>query len=490
VQVAVSEPPPVPPTLARQASRAFVWSILNTVVSRFGPLAIGIVLARVLGPNEFGVFAVAMVSLVAVLSFNELGVSLAIVRWREEPDAIAPTVNAISVAASALLTGLLVVTAPWISTALGDVRATPVVQVMAISILISGIVASPAAVLQRRFMQKERMIIDQVSSWLGAILSLVCALAGLGAMSLAIGRIGGSLAAAVLFLRWSPIPYRFGWDRRVARHLFSFGLPLAASSAVLFASGYADQVVTGSRLGSHALGFYLLAFNLASWPVAIFSQPLRSVAPATFARLQGDPLKMSAAMAGVVGVLSAVALPTCALISGASRPIVGFIYGTAWLPAAAALAWLAGQAALRIWFELAYDYLVVLGRSKAVLLIQLCWFLMSVPALLVSAHYFGMPGVAAAQFVVSLVVVLPLYAGVLHRSGIRIGALAKAVGLPLGASLGLGAAVWWTSSAVSNVLLACLISGVLALGVLAALLLPRRQMLMKLWHGRDNVVEP
>jgi len=155
------------PPLAGRASRALGWSFANTVVSRLGTLAIGIALARVLGPSEFGVFAIAMVTLLAILSFNELGVSLAIVRWPDEPRGIAPTVNTIAVATSALLTTAVVAAAPWISTALGDVRATPVIRVLAVSILINGLVATPAAMLQREFMSRQRMIADQLNSWLG-----------------------------------------------------------------------------------------------------------------------------------------------------------------------------------------------------------------------------------------------------------------------------------------------------------------------------------
>ncbi|MEO5853122.1 MAG: oligosaccharide flippase family protein, partial [Nocardioides sp.] len=79
--------------LADLAAGALGWSFLNTALTRLGTLAIGVVLARVLGPSEFGTFAVALVALMAVLSFNELGVSLAIVRWPGDPLEIAPTVN-------------------------------------------------------------------------------------------------------------------------------------------------------------------------------------------------------------------------------------------------------------------------------------------------------------------------------------------------------------------------------------------------------------
>ena len=67
------------PTTERAAVRQLAggpcarWSFANTVVARFGTLAIGIVLARLLGPEEFGTFAVAFVALMAILSFNELG---------------------------------------------------------------------------------------------------------------------------------------------------------------------------------------------------------------------------------------------------------------------------------------------------------------------------------------------------------------------------------------------------------------------------------
>ncbi|MCB1299390.1 MAG: oligosaccharide flippase family protein, partial [Microthrixaceae bacterium] len=232
-----------PDSVARKASRAFGWSFGNTLASRLGTLAIGVALARILGPDEFGVFAIATVTLLAILSFNELGVSLAVIRWREDPAKIAPTINTVSVVSSAVLMSALIIAAPWLATALGDVEATPVVQVMAVSVLINGLVATPAAILQREFMQKERTIADQVNTWLGAGLSIVLALFGWGAMSLAVGRVVASIVFAILLWRWSPVPYRFGWDRTLIGRLMRFGLPLAASSVVLFAASYADQII-------------------------------------------------------------------------------------------------------------------------------------------------------------------------------------------------------------------------------------------------------
>ncbi len=411
--------------LATKATRAFSWSFLNTIVGRFGTLAIGIALARLLGPEAFGTFAVATVALLAMLSFNELGVSLAIVRWADDPKAIAPTVNTLSVAMSTLLLGLVWFAAPAFSEAMGDTSATPVVRLMAISILINGIVAAPAALMQRNFRQSRRMAIDQVNTWLGAAVSLGLAVFGLSAMSLAIGRIAGSVASALLFIAWSPLPYRFGFHRDIARRLLRFGLPLAGESAIVFLVGYTDQLVVGSRLGAIALGFYLLAFNLSSWPVSIFSQPLRSVAPAAFARLQDEPARMNSVFLSVFGVLFAVAIPACTLLAAAAVPVVRVVYGEQWLPSATVLTWLAVTAITRIFFELSYDYLVVRGATRNILVVQVVWLIALPPVLLAGVHFFGLVGAAAGQVLVSVLVVVPAYCLLLRRAGVRLTGLAR-----------------------------------------------------------------
>jgi len=413
------------------ASSAFAWSLLNTVVSRLATLGIGIVLARVLGPESFGTFAVALVALMAVLSFNELGVSLAIVRWKGDPARIAPTVATVSLAASALFCAAAYSAAPAFAAAMGDPEAAGVVRVLILSVLINGAVAVPAALLQRNFQERTRLVIDQANVWLGAVLSLLLALTGFGAMGLALGRLVGSVVAGFLFVRSSPLPYRLGWDRTQVMPLLRFGLPLAGSSIIVFGVGYADQLTVGSMLGPTALGFYVLAFNLASWPVSIVSQPLRRVAPAAFSRLRHDTPALREAMLSIVGVLAAGAVPLFCVLAGCALQLVAFVYGSDWLPAAAALNWLVLAALVRIFCELVYDYLVVVGRTGSVFAIQAGSFPVLVPALAVGAHFGGLAGVAVAQAVVAACLVLPLHLWQLRRTGFAVRGLARKVRLPL-----------------------------------------------------------
>lgn len=212
-------------------------------MTRLGTIGIGIALARLLGPAEFGTYAVAFVALIAVLSFNELGVSLAIVRWPGDPKAIAATVTTISTGCSVILFAATYFAAPYFASAMGNPAATDVVRVMAACIVLNGLVATPAALLQRYFRQGQRMAVDQVNVWLGAGVSLALVIAGMGAMSLAVGRVAASVVSGILFVAFSPLPFRFGFSAKSAKELLLFGLPLAVPAWWL--SGWATW--TSSR---------------------------------------------------------------------------------------------------------------------------------------------------------------------------------------------------------------------------------------------------
>lgn len=71
-----------------------------------------------------------------------------------------------------------------------------------------------------------------------------------------------------------------------------------------------DYLIVGRLLGSVELGLYLLAFNLSSWPVSMFSVSIARVSVAGFARLAGDPPALAAAFVRSTGLLMALGCPS------------------------------------------------------------------------------------------------------------------------------------------------------------------------------------
>ncbi len=472
-------------TLRGRASRALGWSFGSILLNKISLFGIGIMLARILGPHAFGTYAVAYVALTAMLNFNELGVSLAIVRWPGDPAEVVGTVTTISLVVSAVIYACCYIGAPAYAAAMGAPGATSVIRVLAIAVLSDAFTNTPAALLQRTFKQGRRVIADQVNVWLGTGVTIALAWDGFGPMSLAIGRVVGCAAGAILLLAFAPEALRLGFDPSRARALLRFGLPLAGANLVSFAVGTADQLVVGHVLGTVDLGFYVLALNVSSWPITLFSQPVRSVGPAVFARLQHDRSTMRATFLSAMAVLCTVAVPACALIAGCARPLITLIYGGRWLPAAGPLMWLALLAAIQVFLVLAYDFFVVLARSRFLLTTQLLWLAVLIPALIAGSRIAGISGASLAELAVAVVCILPCYVAGLRKAGIRAAALGAQLWRPIACAAVTGLAAAEMAKLAPGNLIALAVSSIIALCLTGTLAYRMRHVLTALKARRE-----
>jgi O-antigen/teichoic acid export membrane protein len=412
--------------LRRQVGRGLAWSMLNNVVARLTNVCVGVVLARILIPEDYGVFTASLVLINAALSMNELGVSLAVVRWPGSPDRIGPTVTTLSLVWSALLYVAIWLAAPAAAAALGSPGAAPVIRVLGLCVLVDALATVPAALMTRTFMQRERMVIDVVSLAGSSVLSILLAARGFGAWSLAWGMLLSSVLSGVITVVWAPRRYWPGLDRSVLRELLGFGVPLAGASALVFLCLNVDFIVVGRELGPQALGFYALAFSVCSWPVMLMSVAIRRVSFAGFSRVAERSSDAAAAFVRSGALVLGATLPMCALLAAYARPAVLVLYGEQWLPAVDALSLLCVLGAVRIFVELGYDFLAATGSSRSNLLLQGVWFVILLPGLVVGARLDGIRGVAAAHAVIAVLVVLPLLFVLLSRRGLSVSALAQA----------------------------------------------------------------
>jgi O-antigen/teichoic acid export membrane protein len=439
--------------LAGKVRRGLAMSLLNTVLGKVGTLVVGIALARLLDPADFGVFAVALVALFVVLAVNELGVSLALVRWPGDPRQIAPTVTTMSIASSAVLYAACFFAAPSFAHALNAPEATGVVRLLAVAVLIDGVTAAPAQLINREFAQGKRLVVDLSNLVLTSGITVVLAVAGFGAWSLAIGRLVGNGVTAGMLCRLAAYWPRPGYDRRQARELLTFGLPLAGASLLYVGMLYIDNIVVGAVLGPVALGFYVQAFNLSSFPVNTFSTVVRRVSLAAFSRLATDEAARRDAVGRSLALLAAAAFPVAVLLGMLALPLVTTLYGAKWAAAAGALGFLAVVGAARVLNELAYDFLVACGHSRVTLYLQALWVAGLLPALTIGAHLDGIRGAAAGHAIVSAGVTVPAFGLAVVRAGVPGKVLLRALVRPLaGAALMAGALLvvrtgtepgWW-----------------------------------------------
>jgi O-antigen/teichoic acid export membrane protein len=476
--------------LKRLVGRGAAWSTVDVVVSRFGNFALGVAVARIVAPKEFGVFAVALVVHTVVVNISDFGVSTALIR--DEPERVptsAPTIATISLIASAALGGLVALLSGVLARSLNSPAAATPIAIMALNLPLAGLTAVPSAMLRREFRMDRIFLADFANLAVSSVVVIVLALQGLGALALAWSWVAGQLATTLILLAYRAGRYRPGWHPAEARRLWEFGLPIMGSNLVALLVLNVDYIVVGRVLGVRALGLYMLAFNISGWASNVFGAVIRSVSMPAFARLRLDGADMPEQFLKALRLVTGVTVPVCLIIGGLARPAVAAIYGPKWLPAASALVGLSVLGAGRILIELAGDYLVTLGRTRSVFFALIPWLAALTTTLIVVARPYGIAGVGAGQAVVVVAIVGPVYAILLRSTGVRVGATLRAVAPGVVWALAAAVTAHFVASAVGSPFggaLAGASAGIVVAAIPFGPLLVRKRAAVRVRLGRNT----
>lgn len=458
--------------LHQQVRHALAWSLTDSVLTRVVTFGFNIILAHILAPADFGVFAIALAALVVLQSANELGVSVALMRWPGDASAPARTATTIAFTSSVVFYLVMFPAVPLLANQLHSPAATGVVRLLMLAVVLDGVSCIPSVMLNRAFLQRRRTIAKAVATITTVTVTVALAATHHGPWALAWGTLAGNVVVAVLMLVLVPERSRPGFNVGHARALLRTGLPLAGASLLLFAMLNVDYVVIANVLDSTSLGLYLLAFNVASWPPGLLTLAVRQVAIPAFATLSLEPARLREWFSRSFGLLMGLALPAAAMLLVLARPLVQVVYGSKWRGAVTALEFLAVLGAIRIALDFAYDLLVAVGRSRTVLGLQFLWLVLLIPAIWIGAETDGIRGAAIAHLVVAAGVVGPAYLIALHRAGVRLTELAPRIGRPLLAAGVVVVLAAGSRALVSTQFLALALAGVAAIVAVGAITQP------------------
>jgi O-antigen/teichoic acid export membrane protein len=438
-QVATHEA--VTDTIGRQAGRGLRWGIIGTLATKVGSFAMGLVLARLLAPSDFGTFAIALAATAILMKINDVGLIAATVQWRGRLEDMAPTAATMAVVFATGIYGLFWFAAPAFSAAAGDPAAASVVRLLAVTIVIDGFTAVRAGALMRNFQQDKIAKANACGLVVNAIVAIWLAATGAGAFSFAWGQVSGAFVTGIVVFISGRVPLRLGFDRAIARKLMRFGIPLAASLFVEAVLLNIQFTVVGQLTGPEALGFFLLAYNVSSWAQTTLGVAIRYVSVAGFSRLsEQDDEALSAGVQRSMPLLVTVVAPIVALTSVLAAPMVALLYGDRWAPAAPVLRVLVVLTLVRMITGLATDVLMGAGATRSTLWVNLGWAAALIPTLWWATEIDGIEGAAYAQSGIGLFIAIPLAAIALHRIGVVLAPMGLAILRPLLAAVLAGAA--------------------------------------------------
>lgn len=427
-------------SLGRQVGRGLGWSAAGNIALRLFNVATSVAVARLVAPSEFGAFAVALTVWLVVGTIAEFGLGTDLIRARDL-EARAPTVATLAIVLGVLVALGMAACAPALAAAFESPESTGVIRLLAASAVLMGFAVVPSARLYRDFRQKELFVVNAIGAVASTATVVALAATGTGAASLAWGQLVGQLVLVLgLHLATRTVP-AFSFDREVAREVVALCLPLAAANVVSWLLLTLDNMVVSRQLGAVQLGFYVLAFNVSSWPMSAVGQALRSVALPGFSRL--DVRERSRALVRVTGPVVALAALAAMLLATLSGPLVELLYGERWRPAAAALVGLALFGGMRVVFDMIVALLVAAGLTAEVFLVQIVWLAALVPAMVWATARHGLAGAGWSHVAVAVGVVLPAYLLCLRRAGVAAGPVLGTLPRPLLGLLPAAAVCTW-----------------------------------------------
>jgi O-antigen/teichoic acid export membrane protein len=365
-----------------------------------------VLLARMIPPAAFGVFAVVAIVQELAMTMPMEGVGGAIVQRREVAREHLQAGLALNLVISFALIGVVSVLALLVvqplfgrDTAMLVIAATPLFP-------LGGIYAIPMAVLRRRLEFRRISLIEVTMSATRALAAVGLAFLGLDASALVFGGVAAMVVAVILATVFAPPPHP-RWQRSAVRDLLPYGGPAALATVAWTGFRNGDYVIIGSVLGTAQAGFYWRGYQLAVEYQTKVASVMTQIAFPVLSRTAGMA-ELMALRQRMVQLLTVTIFPLLGLLLLLAPVAVPWLFGSAWAEAVTPTQILVVGGAATLVINACGSALMAAGRARTLLGYGVGHFVVYAGAVLFVAHL-GLTAVAIAGSVVHAIFLVVAY---------------------------------------------------------------------------------
>ncbi|GGE30702.1 lipopolysaccharide biosynthesis protein [Agaricicola taiwanensis] len=337
----------------QQFAAGSFWSLVGQGGANVVNFIIFAILARLLGPIEFGIVAFASVFIDLSRSLALGGFPAALIRekvWDQEAASTAFWGNLIFSITLVALVGIA--GGHFLSGSYGHDFGL-VLAALSASLVIDALRATHEAKLEREFQFKSLAKRTTFATIGAGIIGVVLAFAGFGVWALVINRIINSLIQTIIIWQaasWSP---SWTFHRQKFAVMFRYGIHLSASAVFGQISRRVPELLAGLLISSTAVGFYKVGSRIVNFVFDLTITPMRKAAIAGFSRLEGDEALVRG-YRSVTRAVSLIALPAFFGLAGLGGDLVVLLFGEKWAesgPVMFALCLFGGVAAINYFVQ-------------------------------------------------------------------------------------------------------------------------------------------
>ncbi|CDX14000.1 Polysaccharide biosynthesis protein [Mesorhizobium sp. ORS 3324] len=339
--------------LAKRSVVGMFWTGLSMGALAVAELVALLLLARLLSPNEFGLYSAALIVIRFSTIFQGLGITPAIVQRPVLEERHLRVGYTLSLLLGLAVTALVWAMAPTIASLLRLADLTPIVRAICFIFLFQGGSMVALASAQRALRFRWLALVDAIAFAVGyVVVGPVLAWLGFGIWSLVAALLVQQLFRTIVLLAGQPHPMRPLLERSAILELLYFGGGFTIARVFNYLATQLDRLVVGRYLGADALGVYGLSSQLMTTPAVIVGQVLDRVLFPTMALVQEEPVRLARAYRSAVAGCAILVLPASVVVAIVAPELVRVILGRGWDGAVAPLQVLAFSMLFRTSYKL------------------------------------------------------------------------------------------------------------------------------------------
>ncbi|MGH7300966.1 MAG: lipopolysaccharide biosynthesis protein, partial [Candidatus Rokuibacteriota bacterium] len=323
---------PDAPSIRTLATKSAAWYGATRLWGQLISWIVTILLARLLMPQDYGLFAMALSVLALLELLQEFGLGTALIQRQHLTREQINSVFWVITGASLVLTVGTFLAAGTISDVYGEPKLMWPLRMLSLTFLLTTLGMVPYSLLTKALNLRQRSLAEACATTVSALVALTLAAMGWGVSALVLGHLARALVLCVLmavFARWLP---GLSVSRDGLRSLLGFGLKVAGSHLVGTGSRAVGTLVMARMLSSAAVGLYSMAEGLTEAPNRLSTAVINQISLPVFAKLQHDREHLAAHFLKISKFLAIVSLPVQLGLALVAPDLIPLLLSPNWLP--------------------------------------------------------------------------------------------------------------------------------------------------------------
>lgn len=369
-------------SLANKTVKGVSWSFIDSISSQGISFFVGLVLARLLTPEDYGLIGIITIFISVFNSIVDSGFSSALVRKTNATERDYNTVFVLNMVVSIILCLALYFSASLISDFFERPQLDALLKVMSCIVVINAFAIIQRTLLVKRIDFKTQTKISLISSIISGVVGIGMALYGYGVWALAGQQISRQLLNTVflwIYAQWYP---RFQFSMQNFKELFGFGWKLLVSGLIDTIWREIYQVIIGKCYSPATLGQYTRAHQFSSICSSNLTIIIQRVSYPVLSSIQDDKIRLKAGYKRIIKITMLITFTLMLGMAGSAESLIRVLVGDQWLPAVPYLQIICLQMMLYPLHALNLNMLQVQGRSDLFLKLEIIKKIVAIAPLL------------------------------------------------------------------------------------------------------------